>query len=251
MLKYTFATHSFKHFNTIIFVLNFYASSMRGKQKILQLVHRHLGSIYLRTKTADLEVVIQHLVYHEIEPAGLFDGNAGLILDAGANIGMTSRILSAQFPDALILAIEADSSNAEIFRKNCADLISQGKVELRESVFYPERVPNMCFVKSEDKWKSHVVILDEPTTEELSVITWEEVMAGYGRPDIIKMDIEGSEVAFLKSSEVASQLVGITLLVELHTIEAYIAYFTIIGQHRNELGISRMGEFWVSQPVKA
>lgn len=47
-----------------------------------------------------------------------FGQNLAFIIDAGANIGLTSVYLANRFPNARILALEVDQQNFELLAEN-------------------------------------------------------------------------------------------------------------------------------------
>lgn len=51
----------------------------------------------------------------------LADGKTPLIIDCGANIGLSAQYFSREFPQARIVAIEPNADNIAAARRNCAD----------------------------------------------------------------------------------------------------------------------------------
>ena len=74
--------------------------------------------VALRTKTSDVEVFHQIFVDGELE----FDlhMSPSRIIDAGANVGLAAVYFSSRFPEAKILALEIESANFELLRRNTA-----------------------------------------------------------------------------------------------------------------------------------
>ncbi len=62
--------------------------------------------ISMRAGTSDLWVFDQIFLYKEMETD--FGQDVAFIIDAGANIGLTSAYLANRFPNAQILALEVD-----------------------------------------------------------------------------------------------------------------------------------------------
>lgn len=52
----------------------------------------------------------------------LKSGKRPVIIDAGANIGAASLWFQQQYPEALVAAVEPDSANVQILRKNVVDM---------------------------------------------------------------------------------------------------------------------------------
>src|SRR5258706_3177797 len=52
------------------------------------------------------------------------------ILDLGANIGLASLYFASLFPASKILAVEPDAANCNLLERNCAPLVSSGRLKL-------------------------------------------------------------------------------------------------------------------------
>jgi hypothetical protein len=72
--------------------------------------------ISMRAGTSDLWVFDQIFLYKEMEAD--FGQDVAFIIDAGANIGLTSVYLANRFPSARILALEVDQQNFELLAAN-------------------------------------------------------------------------------------------------------------------------------------
>jgi FkbM family methyltransferase len=95
-----------------------------------------IREVFLRRKTSDTSVVGQIFVdkAFDLKPLRRFpeimaflnkarqSGKRPLIVDAGANIGLTSIYFAAQCPDALIVAIEPEPSNFSVLYENVRGL---------------------------------------------------------------------------------------------------------------------------------
>ena len=74
--------------------------------------------VWLRAHTSDVEVFCQIFAHRELD---FFSSpSASYIIDAGANIGLTSVLLTNKCPRAAIDALEVDSGNIEMLRRNTA-----------------------------------------------------------------------------------------------------------------------------------
>jgi hypothetical protein len=72
--------------------------------------------ISMRAGTSDLWVFDQIFLYREMETD--FGQDVAFIIDAGANIGLTSVYFANRFPSARILALEVDQQNFEVLAAN-------------------------------------------------------------------------------------------------------------------------------------
>ncbi len=77
-----------------------------------------ISTIWLRAKTSDVEVFCQIFGHREMD--FYRNSNAKYIIDAGANIGLTSVFLANRCPHAQIDALEVDEENVVVLRKNTA-----------------------------------------------------------------------------------------------------------------------------------
>ncbi len=142
-----------------------------------------------------------------------------LIVDAGANVGYTGVFLKLFFPEAHLLAIEPDQSNAEqinlnftvnyitnteiilagVWSHDCFLELKKDKSKGQEWGFYVEESPVPTNLRAID-------ILNLPQLSDGSLI------------DILKIDIEGSETKLFEDREKARRLLSITkyLAIEIH-----------------------------------
>lgn len=171
---------------------------LRGRRSVSGLVtvkaKRTGSTVLLRPRSGDL--VIFHQVMgrdcYGMPPVVLRvlgDDAAGLrIADLGGNIGMFTADMLARFPDAHVVALEADPSNAAVFDetitlngwedrvdlKKVAAMTTDGQFELAGGEFY----------------RSRVIEADEGSS---TSITGVDVLPLLADRDLIKIDIEGSE----------------------------------------------------------
>ena len=142
-----------------------------------------------------------------------------LIVDAGANVGFTGVFLRIFFPDAHLLAIEPDQSNAEQINLNfTANSIRDTEIILA-GVWSHD-----CFLElKKDKskgqeWGFYVEESPVPTTlRAIDILNLPQLSDGR-LIDILKIDIEGSETKLFEDREKARRLLSITkyLAIEIH-----------------------------------
>ncbi len=116
-----------------------------------------------------------------------------LIVDAGANIGISVRYFASKYPGSEIWAIEPDPSNFEILQQNCGSL---PKTHLIPSALWPKKEPVFFTNLDAAKWGFEVSNSRpiEPR-QALSTITIPELLSQIpsGRINLLKLDIEGAE----------------------------------------------------------
>lgn len=128
-------------------------------------------------------------------------GRVPLIIDAGANVGYSALYLAAQFPDAVILAVEPDRACVDMIVRNCA-----GNSRIRPihaAVWSHGNGVDLRTDANEGSWANRVA-----GTGDTPSVTLETLVAQIpgAAPFILKLDIEGaeSEVCQASSDAVAS-----------------------------------------------
>ncbi len=85
-------------------------------REIVRSISINGNQVYVRTNTSDLEVAISSLYRREYDHIDLSE--PGVIIDAGANIGTSSIFFARKYPGARIFAIEPETSNFTLLKKN-------------------------------------------------------------------------------------------------------------------------------------
>ncbi len=208
-------------------------------------------SVFLRTRSSDIEVFLQHYIYKELYGIeARITKPVDYIVDAGANIGLTTIILSELFPKATILSIEMELENYNCFQLNCADFIKQGRVISIHGAFYHEQKDNLNINTSKIGEWAYFVSEENEASGNVKCITLNDVVRRFNghHPDIIKMDIEGSEIGFLMNETVSMEMFNkSTVLLELHGFKAYLEYFSRLRHLQIADGYCK-GEFWITSP---
>jgi FkbM family methyltransferase len=164
--------------------------------------------VHLRPGTAD------QMVYDEVFVSRGYDiplTDPRFIVDAGAHIGLASVFFAIRYPRARIVAIEPEPSNFAVLE--------------RHSQLYPNITPIRAGLwRKETRLKisnptaqTWSFRIEESDHEGLQAVTVESIMRRFGVDgiDVLKMDIEGSEVEVLNHSTPWIDKVG-TLVIELH-----------------------------------
>ncbi|MGA7881949.1 MAG: FkbM family methyltransferase [Terrimicrobiaceae bacterium] len=150
--------------------------------------------ITMRAGTSDMWVFDQIFLYKEMETD--LGQNISFIIDAGANIGLTSAYLANRFPSAKILALEVDRQNFELLAANARPYpnitpLLKGLWKRRANLIIdnPEEYP-WAFTVSEVAEQGTSTIEGVGVADLLREFRWERV-------DLLKMDIEGAELEVL------------------------------------------------------
>lgn len=170
------------------------------------------GDIWIRNQGSDW-LIFQEIVERKVYQC-LLDGFDGCeyMIDLGANIGLTSRLLLAQHPRAKVLAVEPDPGNVEMLERNLADFKRVGRCQVKRAAVWGEagvvhltkpingdsaRISVANFSAVEDS-RPH----GGPSTSKAEAFTVEQIIADSGFPhvDILKLDIEGAEASIFGGS---------------------------------------------------
>jgi FkbM family methyltransferase len=176
-------------------IWKFVADDLIGRSRVVT-ISIDGRQLCVRTNTPDLEVVNDCLV--EREYADVRANDVHVIIDAGAHIGAASMHFAATYPDARIIAIEPQRDNYELMVRNTADLHQITPIFGALAETAGERALGD---RGTGNWGYTIVASDEadPTGEIVSCVTIAELLDEYdfGAIDILKLDIEGGELAVL------------------------------------------------------
>jgi len=170
--------------------------------------------VILRRGTSDL-FCLQN-VFLDQEYTTPFQVDPRVIVDGGANIGMTTLFFSQKYPRAKIVAIEPESSNFEILKKNCSGL---SNVVLIHAALWPTDQDLVIQDPTLEKWAFSVDVKKNGSGSELvRAVTVPALLRQLGIEyiDILKLDIEGAErELFKEGTESWLGSVG-QIIIELH-----------------------------------
>lgn len=135
-----------------------------------------------------------------------------LILDLGANVGYASVDLALRYPKARVVAVEPEPSNAALLRRNVTAL---GRVEVVEAAVWPRTGTVALEDPGKGKWGMRVQAGGRAGV--VRAVTIPELLADAGaeRADLVKIDIEGSELDLFSEETGWLTQVG-ALVIELH-----------------------------------
>jgi len=172
--------------------------------------------IHLRLGGSDLAVFEQVFVTKQYDIVRT--GSApNTIVDAGANIGMSSLYFHLLFPDAKIWAIEPDRDNFELLAENCGPY--KNITCLLAGLAATECTLTISNKTSASPWALRTTPA-ESSTDSLAVpgLTLSTILRQFGlqRIDLLKLDIEGAEREIFECSDLSwLDHVG-AIAIELH-----------------------------------
>lgn len=171
------------------------------------------NAFHLRKATSDVTTFYQCIFHAEYDIELPLDPK--VIVDLGANIGLTSAFFKSQYPEAMIVAVEPEQSNFELLEKNLSGLSNVNTV--KAGVW--KRDAHLRIV---DNNQGHYGFTVEEVANEsedsIEAISIESIMTKYKIDfiDVLKVDIEGSEKeVFEQNTKSWLSKVGV-LIVETH-----------------------------------
>jgi FkbM family methyltransferase len=141
-----------------------------------------------------------------------------VIVDAGANIGLTSVYLATRFPQARIVAVEPEASNFALLTANTRPYPS---VSVVQAALWNENTPIDVIDPGKGKWGFQTRRNEDdavgPAVERVPGVTVDALMRAHAIDfiDVLKVDIEGAEREVFADPSAWIDRVGI-IVIELH-----------------------------------
>ena len=118
------------------------------------------------------------------------------IIDAGANVGLTTLYLKKHFPAALVVSIEPDAANFKLLEQNI-QLNGLTKVHPLKAALWKSNEPLEIDSSFRDglEWSRSVKPAQAQQRQTVPGKTVKDIMAQFAMPhvDVLKIDIEGAE----------------------------------------------------------
>ena len=157
--------------------------------------------IFIRTKTSDIHVFNQ--IFRSREYDLNYKINPQIIIDLGANTGLSSVLFANKFPESKIIAVEPEKSNYEYLLKNTE--YYKNITCLNKAIWNETKQLNIIdsgrgewgFITEEQNpasdLKEFLTISSVSMNDILEMFSIENI-------DILKIDIEGAEVNLFKDN---------------------------------------------------
>jgi FkbM family methyltransferase len=171
-----------------------------------------IGRVWVREGTSDTAVLEQifHTEEFNISTAPQFawiraaydrllaTGESPLIVDCGANIGLSALYFASHLPEARIVGIEPGRDNVELARKNTGDT---PLIEIIEAAVHDRSVALELVDPAAEKFAYRVREAGVRSSTTVEAVTIDALMQQYAatRCLIVKVDIEGGEEALFRS----------------------------------------------------
>lgn len=173
----------------------------------------HIGRVWLREGTSDIAVLEQIFRTEEfnISTAPQFAwiraaydgmlaaGETPLVVDCGANIGLSCLYFAHHLPKARIVGIEPARDNCEVARRNTSH---NPLIEIIEAAVYDRAAVLEIADPGAEKFAYRVQEARARPPAAVEALTIGEIMRrhGAGRNLIVKVDVEGGELALFRSN---------------------------------------------------
>jgi FkbM family methyltransferase len=192
-----------------------YAGGLAFDMRYLPIAHAHLGSI----AGGNLESAVQEAMVRHL-------GRGGVFYDIGANLGFFSLLAAhiAGLNEGRVYAFEAAPDNAEAIAVNAA-LNAIVNVEVLAVAVSDRAGRGRLQVVDDQSWSKLVDYGEHPFTErviEVELVAIDDLVAG-GRlrpPDVVKIDVEGAELAVLRGMADTIARHRPAIICELHDTHA-------------------------------
>jgi FkbM family methyltransferase len=191
-------------------------SRLFNKQYVVTVATRELAQpVHLRLRTTDTSVFEEVVLNSEYELPLTKDPK--FIVDAGANIGLTSVYFASRYPGATVVAIEPEPSNYRLLCRNASGY--PNIVPLCAALWY-EKTRLSLFDAGTGNWGFQIRDSGPGAGEsgsDVQAITVASLMRdhGFDHIDVLKVDIEGAEKEVFEHCADWIDSVGV-LMVELH-----------------------------------
>lgn len=177
--------------------LEFHASNLLRWKPALKPSHfrirwNDVHEIYLRRRSGDIFIFHEIFAFRCYSLPDIVDSkSARVVVDLGANIGLTSLFWTRSFPHVRFVCVEPNPSNANLLRRNLSFLGSRLKVIEAAVSDVPGNLP---FLDSNWSWGGRLVV-DGPGDRSVRCLTFDQIMeeSEIDAVDVLKVDIEGAE----------------------------------------------------------
>jgi FkbM family methyltransferase len=171
--------------------------------------------VYFRIGTTDLSVLRQ--VFVERQYDFRLPTSPKLIVDAGANIGLSAVFFANRYPSAAIVAIEPENSNLRVLKVNVAPY---PQIKTMEAALWRENREISLFDSGQgnDSFQiSEASEFDSSCKGRVTGVTVDAIMRRMGMDfiDLLKIDIEGAEKEVFENCSQWIDNVGV-IMAELH-----------------------------------
>jgi len=162
------------------------------------------GDIWLREGSSDVGT-FDEIFFSDLYRSIVQRTSSGLfIIDLGANIGLATRYFAAHLPRSEILSVEPDPHNFEMLQRNTQELERAGRCRtIRAAAWSKAASLDLLALPEETAFDSFRVVESAMASmQTVAALSVGEILerSKFPRVDILKIDIEGSEVEVFKGN---------------------------------------------------
>ncbi len=168
-----------------------------------------MTTIFIRPGTTDQDVFDEIFIDREYD---LDLGDPLFIIDAGAHTGLSSVFFAIKYPKASIVALEPESSNYALLIKNAR---AYKNIHPINAGLWSHK--GFLQIQNPDAATWSFQVTEAGGDEGIAALSVSDVMSMFNieKIDVLKIDIEGSEIEVLNHSKTWIEKVQ-TLIIELH-----------------------------------
>lgn len=199
------------------------------------------NTFWFRFGSTDVHVFNQVIQQHYLKllypfAQGNLAGEMQYILDAGGNCGLSTYIIKALFPKAMVVTLEPDPENFKILGKNTKHLENVHRI----NAGLWNETTKIKLTGNHGDWGR--IFKKVPNSDEDGMLAYsvQDLLKKFDIPrfDLIKMDIEGSESVVLSSHSDISWLQNVKVLfMEIH--DFFAEYFGLSSKNNDVTQIVR------------
>jgi FkbM family methyltransferase len=185
---------------------------------------KRTGEIIALRPRSDLQVAREHVSKDNYtappEIRGRIMDQAIKVLDLGANIGLFTLFALRRMPSCRVIAVEPDSENLGLLRRNISSNAHSGRVRIIEGAVGTENGWTRFAAGSCEMSRLATDNEQEANVVEIPLLDFYELAAGM---DFVKIDIEGGEWPILRDPRLAN-LQARVVAMEWHTHSCHSSY---------------------------
>lgn len=184
-------------------------------------------------QSSDAVALYEVLVTQEYAIGAKLDCPA-FIIDGGANVGMASVYFLNRYPAARVVAVEPDDTNLELCRMNLAPY--GNRVTLIHGAIW-KSAGRLALEAGRQEWVSRV---RDDQSGSVDALTMNSLIAlGDGKVDLLKLDIEGSELEVFGPEAQEWLPIVRNIAIELHGDDRKERFFSALKGYRYDLSLHR------------
>lgn len=180
--------------------------------------------VIARRNSSDISVFWR--IYCELEyERVLLSHEPKIIVDLGANIGLSSTYFLTKFPSAFVVAVEPDSDNYHILEHNLASY-SVRSLLVHAAIWSRDARLKIVRRGPKEEWATTVRECAKGEPADIIAYSMESLfeLSHIDKVDILKIDIEGSELAIF-SEDCSGWLDKVScIIIELHNEKCVEAF---------------------------